>query len=84
VALRDTNALVCVECHEKLDHSSLCCVGPYSGLLIELKLGEYQIQQGYFKECVVQVLPQATAERTKTTAYKRVRSNKKKVLKILG
>jgi hypothetical protein len=70
VALSDTHALVCVECDSACP--SLASAGPFRPINVEVSLGEYQVQQGYYKGSSI-VAPLASNAPPKTTTYKRVR-----------
>lgn len=70
VALRDTNAVICIECPSV--GPGFDSVGPYSPLQVKVELGEYQVQQGVFKNSCM-VAPYISARPIKTTSYKRVR-----------
>ncbi len=70
VALRKTSAVICIECSSS--DSDFASVGPYNSLPVQVELGEYQVQQGVFKNSSI-VAPNVLARGAKTTSYRRLK-----------
>jgi hypothetical protein len=73
VLLEETNAIVCVACPNV--EQSFCEVSPYKPLSCFIRLGEYQVQHGYFKDSMIEAKSPWEQTKPKTTIYKSIKKN---------